>query len=306
VLALPTVLLAPLLSGLVGGVAVNAWKEYVASAIPEKLRASLWAFRYVLGTVLGFVIGGLVTELLVQRPGLPGYALLHFGTFTCLAISFGIFLLTSEKPRAARTPQQSLGQFMRAVPALVRSDRRFFLYMWARIPVHAVFVLLPFLGIHALKVLNQPDAYLGTLLTYNMLGSLGGYLVAGYSGDRHGGRLAMLAASLGFMVLSLATPFATSAAGFQGLFLLLGASMSMGTVGLSTLDLEITPLERRVSFQAVLGSFTLIALVSTSLASALVRKLTDSIVALCLPTFALALGALVLFYVIDEPRAASR
>jgi hypothetical protein len=76
----------------------------------------------------------------------------------------------------------------------------------------------------------------------------------------------------------------------------------MAAVGLSTLDLEITPLARRVSFQAVLGVFTLLGLVSASLASAFLRQLTENIWALCAPSLVLTLISLVLFYVIEEPR----
>jgi MFS family permease len=301
-LALPTVLLAPLVSGLIGGVAVNAWKEYVASVIPARLRASMWAYRYVLGTLLGFLVGALVTQVLGSEPGPRGYALLHGGTFLCLALSMGVFLMTNERPHAPRAAQQSLAQFMRTVPALVRADRRFFIYMWARIPLHGIFIVLPFLGIHALGVLGKSDAFLGSLLTCNMVGSLCGFLLAGYSGDRHGGRLAILVAHLGWLAVAISAPFTSSSGGFQVLFGLLGASLSMSTIGLSTLDLEITPLERRVSFQAVLGSFTLLGLVSTSLLAALLRKLSDSLWALCIPAAVLTLVSLALFYMVEEPR----
>jgi predicted MFS family arabinose efflux permease len=237
-----------------------------------------------------------------MEPGPRGYALLHAGTFACLALSLGVFLLTNERPREPRAAAQSLGQFMRGVPALVRTDRRFFIYMWARIPLHGIFVLLPFLSIHALEVLGKSDAYLGTLLTCNMTGSLAGFLLAGYSGDRHGGRLAILVAHLGWLAVAVTAPLTTSSAGFQLLFGLLGASLSMSTVGLSTLDLEITPLERRVSFQAVLGCFTLLGLVTTSLLSALLRRLSDSLWSLCIPALVLTLISLALFYAIEEPR----
>ena len=300
--ALPAVLSAPLVSGLVGGIAVNAWKEYVASTIPERLRASMWATRFVLGTMLGLGAGGVVSEVLARSPGPRGYALLHLGTFVCVAASFVVFLGTNERARPVRQKQQSFSQFMRGVPALVGSDRRFLLYLWARIPLHAIYILVPFLGIHALRTLDKPDAYLGSLLTFNMLGSLVGYTLAGYSGDRHGGRASMLVAHLGWLVVAALSPVASSSWQFQALFAVLGAALSMSAVGLSTLDLEITPLERRVSFQAVLGVFTLLGLVSTSLASALLRQITENIWALCAPALALTLVSLVLFYVIEEPR----
>jgi MFS family permease len=303
--AMPTVLATPFVSGCIGGVAVNAWKEYVASTIPERLRASMWALRFIVGTMIGFLVGGVVTRVLSEVPGPRGYALLHGGTFACLTASFFIFLWTNERPHGPRPARQTLGELLRGVPALVRSDRRFALYLWARIPLHGVYVIVPFLGVHALEVLGKPDAYLGTLLASNMLGSLVGYLLAGYSGDRHGGRLSLLAAHFAFLGVAVGTPFTASAFGFQALFCLLGAGLSMSAVALSTLDLEITPLERRVSFQAVLGVFTLLGLLTASLLAATVRHFTTDVRLLCAPAAALMLASLALFLVIEEPRRAA-
>jgi MFS family permease len=303
--AMPTVLATPLLSGCIGGVAVNAWKEYVASTIPERLRASMWALRFVVGTVIGFLAGGVVTRVLSEVPGPRGYALLHAGTFVCMAASFFIFLWTNERPHGPRAAQQTLGELLHGVPALVRSNRRFALYLWARVPLHGVYVIVPFLGVHALTVLQKPDAYLGTLLASNMLGSLIGYVLAGYSGDRHGGRLSLLTAHFAFLGVAAGTPFAATAWGFQALFFLLGAGLSLSAVALSTLDLEIAPFERRVSFQAVLGVFTLLGLVAASLLAALVRHFTPDMRLLCAPAALLMLVSLSLFFVVEEPRRAA-
>jgi MFS family permease len=300
--ALPTVLLAPLVSGLCGGLAVNAWKEYVASTIPERVRSSLWATRFVISTLIGFGAGGAVSFVLGHYPGARGYAVLHFATFAFLAASFFVFLLSSENPRSSAPAAQSLWQFMRGVPALVRQHPRFQLYLLARLPLHGIFVLLPFLGIHALSVLQKPDAFLGQLLTANMLGSLAGFVLGGYLGDRYGGRAPMLLCHLGWIGVAAATPLVTTALGFQALFVTLGAATSLSAVGTSTLDLEITPLERRVAYQAVLGTFTLLALLGTSLVSAAIRELTRDISALSIPALVLLLVSFALFIAIEEPR----
>jgi hypothetical protein len=129
---------------------------------------------------------------------------------------------------------------VRGVPALVGSNPRFRLYAWARIPLHAIYIVVPFLGIHALGVLGKPDAYLGSLLTFNMLGSLVGFVLAGYSGDRHGGKRSLIIAHAGWLSVAGLTPLASADYHFQALFALLGAALSLSAVGLSTLDLEIT------------------------------------------------------------------
>jgi hypothetical protein len=111
-----------------------------------------------------------------------------------------------------------------------------------------------------------------------------------------------LAAHFGFLGVAVAAAFAGTSLGFQALFFILGASLSMSAVALSTLDLEITPLERRVSFQAVLGVFTLLGLAAASLLAAIVRHYTTNIWALCAPAAALMLVSLSMFCFIEEPR----
>jgi MFS family permease len=54
------VMLAPLLSGLVGGIGVQAWMEMVTRMIPPNRRASGWAIRYQISNAIGLVAGVVV------------------------------------------------------------------------------------------------------------------------------------------------------------------------------------------------------------------------------------------------------
>jgi predicted MFS family arabinose efflux permease len=227
---------------------------------------------------------------------------LHGAAFACLAASFVVFCFTHEGSHAPRGQLRSLSGLLREAPALARSSRSFWRYLWARIPLHGIFVLIPFLGNHALAELRKPDAYLGTLLAYHLLGSLAGYFIAGYSGDRHGGRLSLLAAHGCWLVVAAVAPFASSEMAFQALFGLLGAGLSMSTVALSTLDLEITPPGQRVALQAVLGVFTLLGLTGAALLAAALRGLSPSLWVLSGPTLALVSFSGAMMLAVEEPR----
>jgi MFS family permease len=302
--ALALVAATPLASGLCGGVAVNAWKEYVASTIPEHQRASLWALRFFIGTVIGLGAGKVVSVVLDRAPGAAGYGVLHVVAFGFLAASYAIFSLTHEGERAPRTVRvpETLRDSLRELPELLRANPAVRAYAFTRFALHGFLIMAPFLGIRALEVLGKPDAYLGELLVANTVGSLIGFLLGGYSGDRHGGKPSLVAAHAGFLALALLAPFAGSETTFLSLFVLFGVAFSLATVAAATLDLEIAPSERRPTYQALLGIFVLGGVLTSSLASALIRGFTPSFSALCLPAGAMVLCSMVVAIGMPEPR----
>ncbi len=303
--ALLLVALTPLVSGLFGGVAVNAWKEYVASTIPEAQRASLWGLRFALGAIIGFAAGKIVSQVLGRYPGAFGYGVLHVIAALFLLGSFISLSLTHEGPRDApltrRAPRPLLESFSE-LPRLVRSSASVRAYALSRLGFHGFLIMAPFLGIHALEVLHKPDAFLGELLVANTAGSLAGFVLGGYSGDRHGGKVSMLLGHLGFIVLCGWAPLANSEREFLSLFFLFGFSLSIATVAAATLDLEIAPAERRPTYQALLGIFALGGVLLATLAGAVIRSFTHSFTALALPAGAVLLASLGAVLAIQEPR----
>ncbi len=163
-------------------------------------------------------------------------------------------------------------------------------------------MLVPFLGLRALTVLEKPDSYLGELVVANTLGSLAGFFVGGYSGDRHGGKVSMVVAHAGLLALAAWAPFASSEAGFLGVFALFGFALSLATVGATTLDLDIAPAERRPTYQAVLGLFALAGLLLSSLISTLIQVVHAPFYVAAILCGASLMGSLYLTLALAEPR----
>ena len=304
-LALVLVALAPLLSGLVGGVGVNAWKEYVAGMIPERQRASLWALRFLIGSIIGLGGGEAVRRVLESYPGVSGYGLLHLCAAGFLFASFAVFLITREGERTApprTSARTSVLTALREVPVLLRSNPVVRSYALARVAASGIFVLIPFLGLRALEVLHKPDSYLGELVIANTLGALAGYLLGGYSGDRHGGKLSLVVAQVGLLGMAAWAPFASSETEFTGLFVLFGVSLSLATVGTTTLDLEIAPAERRPTYQALIGLFALAGLLLATLVSTVIEALGAPFYALAVGAAVMLAGSLAFLVAIPEPR----
>jgi predicted MFS family arabinose efflux permease len=239
----------------------------VAKTIPPQRRSSLWALRFILTTAAGIGVGIAVKAILQALPGTTGYALLHLITFAMLTISLLFFMRVRETPYPlAARPDFTLTQNLRRLPGLFARQRRVLYYLMGAATVGGIYVVLPWLSIHALTRLGQSDAFAGYLLTAYMLGAIVGNLLAGYAGDRVGGKYVCAASRVVFLLVCLWAPLAASTWEFYALYALLGAAWYGNGVGASTLELEICPREDRLSYLAVIAAVRVPSILAAALA----------------------------------------
>jgi MFS family permease len=115
------VMLVPLLSGLVGGIAVQAWMEMVTRMIPPNRRASGWAIRYQFSNFIGLGAGVVIHQVLTHSPDARGYAALHLICFGFLVLSFTAQLFMIEPPDPHGLPDDGL---LPQHPCAARDRRR--------------------------------------------------------------------------------------------------------------------------------------------------------------------------------------
>ncbi|WP_075088293.1 hypothetical protein [Verrucomicrobium spinosum] len=167
---LTLVVLTPVVSGVVGGVGVNAWMEWVTRLIPQHLRASGWAIRYLIQGIIGLAAGPVIHWVFTHQPGAHGYSTLHLICFGFLALSLAAQLgIRDEAP--APTPAQAkkpplplrYGPYLTALPGMLRSQPQLIRLVLARFTGMGYLMLAGFMSIHALEVTQQPQAAIGTL-----------------------------------------------------------------------------------------------------------------------------------------------
>lgn len=298
------VVLAPLSSGFFGGLSAPAWRELLAKSIPAERRASLWAIRFVIGGLLGVLAGQAVSGVLSGLPLTQAYGVLHLLVFALMLASLAVFALAREPNLTSARAHSTLGWWHHALAMrrVVAVDHRLQVYLGARYLYSGLFVALPFLSLHSLSVLGTPDGYLGRLLTFQMIGSVVGNLLGGFLGDRRGGRrVVILSLSVAIAVMASAGGCST-ATSFDALYVALGLSVGLGGVGAPTLDLEMSPFERRMSYQTVIGLTHLAGMLSAVLIASLMRQLSASFAALSSVATALLVGSLGLLLRLREPR----
>ncbi|MBE3069725.1 MAG: hypothetical protein IMZ66_05765 [Planctomycetes bacterium] len=306
-LALVAVAAAPLVSGAAGGISLTAWQQLLLGTVPPARRSSLFAIRYTLSGVVGLAAGWAVRVVLEAWPGPPGYGVLHLCTFGFLVAGYAAFAMVREprlRPPADARPL-GLAANLRGIPRLIVSAPSVRQYMLARSFMSGVFIVTPFLAIHARRVLGETESYLGLLLIVQTLGAMLGNAVGGVLGDRAGGKAVLLASQVSFIALAGWSLVAATALEFHAIFLLFGFAFNTMNIGTMTVSLEICPARQR---STCLASISFVCLASTLVAmgtSALVWTGPERFGALAALTAASVAASLVLTVPLRDPRTAA-
>ncbi len=266
--AVAVVALCPLISNLASGVSINAWQEVVAKTIPPERRSSLWAARAVIASVGGIAVGLAVERILKWQPNSNGYALLHLIMFVFSTASVICLSRMRELPSEPHhLVELTLAQNLRRVPDLILRQKRVLYYVLAGAGVAGLYIALPWLGIHALKVLGKSESFMGYLLTAFNLGAIVGNLAAGYAGDRLGGKIVCLVSRVGYLVVCLWAMSAMTQTEFYIIYTILGACWYANGVGAQTLELEICPYADRPSYLAIIAAVRVPSVLLAALSS---------------------------------------
>ncbi len=304
------VVLTPVTSGLVGGVGVNAWMEMVTRMIPEHLRASGWAIRYMIQGFAGIGAGFAIHAILGHFPknDARGYAWLHLICFACLMCSAVAQMLMKEAPdpKPLRLPRPPYRDYLRSLPRLLRAEPRLLRLVAARFTGLGYLMLVARLSIHALDSTGRPDEDKGLLLTASMVGALLGNTFAGHRGNQSGGRAIMLFARGLCLALCAALPFIHSFYGFLAAFFVLGFGLFVDRVGDLTFSAELCPVERRPTYLAILAFCQAIALVAGAFLSGIVFRFTQNFNAVVLLCGIFAGASLLILRTIPEVRGRGR
>jgi len=178
-----------IVSGLVGGIGVNAWMEMVTRMIPPHQRASGWAIRYMIQGVLGLSAGPVIHYILGALPGARGFAWLHLICFGFLVLSFASqwFMIETPQVRTIQLPRQSYKIYLTELPMLMRAQPALVRLVFARFTGMGYLMVVSFLTIHALQITGSSQAEVGHFVLANMCGSLIGNIISGLIGNERAG-----------------------------------------------------------------------------------------------------------------------
>jgi len=299
------VALTPVIAGLLGGAGIPAWLEMVTRMVPEGKRASAWAIRFLIGTGMGVGEGLLMERILAAHPGAGGYAILHAVTAFFLFISLALFVFLRETDSPDPAPAQPgwYSRQFRIFREIIRTPSPFRDMLVVRLLGYGFMILAPYLSITVLKETGRPESDLGRFVMAQMLGAIAGNFLAGWLGDRQGGKRVLMVAKavqLGVCGLLFIEGFYL---GYLLAFFLFGMGWVMWQVGDNTLGIELSPTRRRTAHLA-LFNFTIVpGSLLSALAAWQLHLAFDSLAPLAWAAAFCIAGSIWVLRTIHEPRS---
>jgi len=191
---------------IVSGLSGLAFYDVTAKTIPPQQRGSLFAWRQLLGGLMGLGAGWIVKTVL-NSAALPfphGHAVLF--ALYCLAATPAMvaFIAIREPVGAAIEERVTVGQQLRRGGRLLRRDHVYRRFMAARLSLGLAGIALPFYAVYAKDILGAPEGMVGVYIAARVAAQLVCNLPWGWLGDRYGNRLALrlLAVGNGLTVLT--------------------------------------------------------------------------------------------------------
>jgi MFS family permease len=296
------------LSGGVGGI---PWLEVVGKTIPPRRRGAFFGLRAFWGGVLALGVSFIVSFLLDegQRPGSPlafplNFALLFGIAAVVVAAAIGCWSLIREPPERRLGPRRTLRDEIRRGPQIVREDRNYRAFLFARVLLAFSAVGDPFYVVYARERLHAPAATVGFYLAALTISGIASNLYWSPLSDRASPRGMMRASTLSVLAPPLAAlllpPLLDALSGggasewgylgFGLVFMLIGFASGAGRVINNNLLLEIAPAAERPTYigflNTILGLATLVPIAGGSLVDGVGFE----------PVFALAAGLAVLAF----------
>jgi MFS family permease len=135
-----------------------------------------------------------------------------------------------------------------------------------------------------------------------MLGGIVGNLLAGFLGDRYGGKLPLVIARAILILVSLGAALNRFELGFLAIFFLFGLGFYTDHVGVFTLSIEISPADRIPTYISLLWTLALPSMLVAAAISTVVREVTGQLMPAALLSALTVALSLVFLGRIKEPR----
>lgn len=300
--------LAPLLSGVIGGIGFTAFQRLYIKCVPPRLRASSVAYRFLFGGVTGFMAGFIIKWLLETLELAQALGILHLIAFGCMAVSWGMLARVKEPEDAVEeTVGGVAGSFdllagVRDLLAPEPGRRSRLAFVMAVVGMHTFFLATPFFAAYLQRLVEAPVSFLGLLATWSMVGNAVGNFVAAWLGDRFGGRLTMALGAFATLLVLAVTPFIGGVVGACSIYALFGFAIMLMIVGKDALLMDMGPTKRQSSYLALMAFITMLSLFFSSGTSWLLWELTADFTVLAWAGALGSLGCFVAVSYVDEPR----
>lgn len=284
------------------GVIVVGWQDMIAKIIPVQHRGRFFGITNFVGNGSG-VLGALALPFILEQYAFPlGYVIAFTVAAALIFISWIFISLTREPAVYSNKPPVSQMEYLRSLPAILRRDRNFRMYLLTQIIFAFSGMATGFLVVYSVQTWKLADAEASGFTVALQIGLALANLGFGFLTDRTGHKFGMeicIALSVLSMVLALVAP---SPWWFFLIFFLRGAVNAGTFVSGISIVYEFTDAENRPTY---IGLANTIPGIAGSLAPLLGGWLVGAVSYQAMFTLSAAIGVvswLLLRFAVTEPR----
>jgi hypothetical protein len=296
----------------ISGIVAVPYNDIVGRSMPSHARSRMLALRFFGGGVLALGVALIIQRLLVTMDFLAAHALIFALASGLMVVSSLSFVAAGEPPapRPGSTAPESFGTFIDDGIAVLRTDRRFRLFLFTQWLGGATLMALPFYIVAANRLgLGLSDVAI--LLGAQTAGSLLSNAVWAWIGDRFGKLSLLESVGLLRLVPPLAVLALLTGSGLSGdlrltafalLFVAVGALVNGMTISYLGYLMEISPDDRRPAYSAYFNALASPAALLPLLGAAIADLISlKTVFALAVAAAAIQLGLLRKLRTAGEP-----
>lgn len=255
-IALISILIGLGLAAVGGSLNLPGWFDLISKLTPVQLRGRLFAYRSVVGAVLGVAGGAVVIVVLNSFEYPENFGILFLITFIVMMISY-VFLLFIKEDNP-NLPQElfSHSQFYRRLFSILRKERNFRNFLISDSLMMLANMSHAFFAVYAIEKFKLADSYAGTFTIVMMASMIIGSIYFGYIADRYGHKTNLIWASAFTGIACLVATFSPFVELYYFVFVGSALNITLMMVSRLTIVAEICSEDDRPTYIALTNLIT--------------------------------------------------
>ena len=244
------------LAAIGGSLNLPGWFDLVAKITPVGRRGSLFAYRSILGALLGVAGGAAVSHVLDTVVFPVNYAILFSMAFLIMMVSY-IFLILLKEPLSTETPPGFKGDaYFKKLREIIRQESGYRQFLIADALLVTALMGDAFYAVNALQKFSLSEGFTGRFIVVMMVSMIFGNLIFGKMADRSGHKRNLQIAASSTAVISVIAIVAPLVEVYYLVFA--GSALTMSMLHISRLPFiaEICVEENRPIYIALTNMIT--------------------------------------------------
>ncbi len=268
------------------GVGVIYYQELMGKSFSKEFRGKAIAYKQIAAGIAGILSGGISGFILESFSKPESFSYLFLFSGILMAVGFAVFWTFKEEPKnEILIKEQHFGIFLINAVKLFNSDKSLKLQVFSRLISYALFLVLPFIILHAKDEFGISGKSVGLIISVQMAGAvISNFLWGRLSGKNKNKEVILIS----FFIAIVAVIISLSVNQFWYFYIvyfLIGAAIDGFRLAFSNLILIIAPSDKRPMYIAVQNNLSSVGLFFPILGGVIFKLFNFSV----LSFFALAL-----------------